>query len=79
MQDKPLNLVEFKLEDALQKERIKRTLDQLKKEGDIDRLHETAFYLLHLWHMQKAMTNYFQKEAVENLGTRHREDCSGWS
>ena len=70
MQGKSPNLVEFTLEDQLQKERIKRALNQYWEVKDLDALHEMSHMLLELFFMQKGMTGFMVKEAADNLVNR---------
>lgn len=67
MQDKSPNLVEFTVEDQLQKERIKRALNEYWEVKDLDALHEMGHMLLELFFMQKSMTGFMVKEAADNL------------
>ena len=71
MQGKTPNLVEFTVEDQLQKERIKRALNQYWDLGDINSLHEMGHMLLEMFYMQKGMTGFMVKEAADNLVNRH--------
>ena len=71
MQGKTPNLVEFSVEDQLQKERIKRALNQYWDVGDINSLHEMSHMLLEMFYMQKGMTGFMVKEAADNLVNRH--------
>ena len=67
MQGKSPNLVEFTLEDQLQKERIKRALNEYWELKDLNALHEMSHMLLDLFFMQKGMTGFMVKEAADNL------------
>ena len=67
MQGKSPNLVEFTLEDQLQKERIKRALNEYWEVKDLDSLHEMSHMLLEMFYMQKGMTGFMVKEAADNL------------
>ena len=71
MQGKLPNLVEFTLEDQLQKERIKRALNEYWEVKDLDALHEMSHMLLELFFMQKGMTGFMVREAADNLVNRH--------
>ena len=71
MQGKSPNLVEFTLEDQLQKERIKRALNEYWDVGDLNALHEMGHMLLEMFYMQKGMTGFMVKEAADNLINRH--------
>ena len=71
MQGKTPNLVEFTVEDQLQKERIKRALNQYWDVGDINSLHEMGHMLLEMFYMQKGMTGFMVKEAANNLASPH--------
>ena len=64
MQGNSHNLVEFSVEDQLQKERIKRALNQYWDVGDINSLHEMGHMLLEMFYMQKGMTGFMVKEAA---------------
>ena len=67
MQGKSPNLVEFALEDQLQKERIKRALNDYWDVGDLNALHEMGYMLLEMFYLQKAMTGFMVKEAADNM------------
>ena len=67
MQGKSPNLVEFALEDQLQKERIKRALNDYWDVGDLNALHEMGHMLLEMFYLQKAMTGFMVKEAADNM------------
>ena len=71
MQGKSPNLVEFTLEDQLQKERIKRALNEYWEVKDLDSLHEMGHMLLEMFYMQKGMTGFMVKEAADNLANHH--------
>jgi hypothetical protein len=71
MQGNSPNLVEFKLEDQLQKERIKRALNDYWDAKDLNALHEMGHMLLEMFYLQKGMTGFMVKEAVDNLVNRH--------
>ena len=71
MQGKSPNLVEFTLEDQLQKERIKRALNEYWEVKDVNALHEMGHMLLEMFYMQKGMTSFMVKEAADNLVNRH--------
>ena len=67
MQGNSPNLVEFKLEDQLQKERIKRALNDYWDAKDLNALHEMGHMLLEMFYLQKGMTGFMVKEAADNL------------
>lgn len=71
MQDETSNLVKFSVEDQLQKERIKRALNQYWDVGDINSLHEMGHQLLEMFYLQKGMTGFMVREAADNLINRH--------
>jgi len=71
MQGNSPNLVEFTLEDQLQKERIKRALNEYWDAGDLNALHEIGHMLLEMFYLQKGMTGFMVKEAADNLVNRH--------
>jgi hypothetical protein len=71
MQGKSPNLVEFTLEDQLQKERIKRALNEYWEVKDLDSLHEMGQMLLEMFYLQKSMTGFMTREAADNLVNRH--------
>ena len=71
MQGKTPNLVEFSVEDQLQKERIKRALNQYWDVGDINSLHEMSHQLLEMFYMQTGMTGFMVREAADNLANHH--------
>ena len=71
MQGNSPNLVEFKLEDQLQKERIKRALNDYWDAKDLNALHEMGHMLLEMFYLQKGMTGFMVKEAADNLANRH--------
>lgn len=49
-------------------EAIKRTLQELYDDEDLDGLMDAALLLNTLWHQQTAIARWFAKEAAENLG-----------
>lgn len=49
-------------------EAIKRTLQELHDDQDLDGLMDAALLLSTLWHQQTAIARWFAKEAAENLG-----------
>ena len=49
-------------------EAIKRTLQELYDDDDLDGLMDAALLLNTLWHQQTAIARWFAKEAAENLG-----------
>lgn len=49
-------------------EAIKRTLQELYDDDDLDGLMDAALLLNMLWHQQTAIARWFAKEAAENLG-----------
>ena len=71
MQGKSPNLVEFTLEDQLQKERIKRALNEYWEVKDVNALHEMGHMLLEMYYMQKGMTGFMVREAADNLANPH--------
>ena len=71
MQGNSPNLVEFKLEDQLQKERIKRALNDYWDAKDLNALHEMGHMLLEMFYLQKGMTGFMVREAADNLVNRH--------
>ena len=60
-------LPELTMEDRLQKERIKRMLNKLYDEGNINDMHEAAFWILETMYQHKIAMYYFKTEAVNNL------------
>jgi hypothetical protein len=60
-------LPELTMEDRLQKERIKRMLNKLYDEGNINDMHEAAYMLLETMYQHKIAMYYFKNEAVNNL------------
>lgn len=49
-------------------EAIKRTLQELHDDEDLDGLMDAALLLNLMWHQQTAIARWFAKEAAENLG-----------
>ena len=64
---KTLNQFDLSLESQLQRERMLRGLEKLKKEGNADDLYEAAVMLTGLVYSQKAAMNYLAREAADNL------------
>lgn len=58
---------EIPLEQELQKEKIKMTLQNCVVENNIQDLHIAAKYLLDLLYIEKQKTAYFAQEAAANL------------
>ena len=55
------------MEDELMKERIKRTLNKLYDENDMQNLHEVSHLLLDEMFHHKIAMYYFKQEALDNL------------
>jgi len=60
-------LPELTMEDRLQKERIKRMINKLYDEGNINDMPEAASMLLETMYQHKIAMYYFKNEAVNNL------------
>ena len=63
---------EMRLEDKLLREKIKRLIDRLYDEQDIEHMHEAAHMLIDLMFKHKLAMYYFQQEAVNNLASENR-------
>lgn len=49
-------------------EAVKRTLQELYDDHDLDSLMDAALLLNTMWHQQTAIARWFAKEAADNLG-----------
>lgn len=60
----------FAVSEELQfrQEAVKRTLQELYDDNDLDSLMDAALLLNTMWHQQTAIARWFAKEAAENLG-----------
>ena len=60
----------FVVSEELQfrQEAVKRTLQELHDDNDLDGLMDAALLLNAMWHQQTAVARWFAKEAAENLG-----------
>jgi len=60
----------FVVSEELQfrQEAVKRTLQELYDDNDLDSLMDAALLLNTMWHQQTAIARWFAKEAAENLG-----------
>jgi hypothetical protein len=60
----------FVVSEELQfrQEAVKRTLQELYDDNDLDSLMDAALLLNTMWHQQTAVARWFAKEAAENLG-----------
>lgn len=60
----------FAVSEELQfrQEAVKRTLQELYDDNDLDSLMDAALLLNMMWHQQTAIARWFAKEAAENLG-----------
>jgi hypothetical protein len=60
----------FVVSEELQfrQEAVKRTLQELYDDNDLDSLMDAALLLNMMWHQQTAIARWFAKEAAENLG-----------
>lgn len=67
MQGDHSSIPEIPLEQELQKEKIKMTLQNCVVENNIQDLHTAAKYLLDLLYLEKQKTAYFAQEAAANL------------
>lgn len=61
-----LNRAHLRLEEELQRERLTRLIDRLREQNDIDQMHLACKMIIKLLYHQKAATNFFMKEAVNN-------------
>ena len=59
----------FAVSEELQfrQEAVKRTLQELYDDNDLDSLMDAALLLNMMWHQQTAIARWFAKEAAENL------------
>tara|TARA_B100001939_G_scaffold216082_1_gene185845 strand:+ start:3372 stop:3545 length:174 start_codon:yes stop_codon:yes gene_type:complete len=55
------------MEDKLFKEKIKRAINKMYDEKDIDSMHEISHMLLEGMYQQKIGMYYFREEAMNNL------------
>ena len=55
------------LEDELMKEKVKRLINRLYDEKNVEDLHEISHLLLNAIFQTKAAMYYFQAEACDNL------------
>jgi len=55
------------MEDELMKEKIKRVINRLYDDNDVESLHEVSHLLLQAMFHHKIAMYYFKEEALDNL------------